>query len=135
MKKYLLFIFMAMTAIAVHAEFNRLVFCTLDGEEQSVGLTDLSISFTNGEMIATSEGESVKIPLTALKSMEFSSGMSGNVTVSADNRLEGKITVYNTDGQLYGSFDSMTSACNGLPTGVYVFKAENGLTSKVLINR
>lgn len=136
MKKYLLLVFMAITAIAVHAEYNRLVFRTLDGEELSVGLSDLNISFTSGEMLATSEGESVKIALTSLESMEFANGTTTSIeNVNTGNKLEGKIMVYTTDGQLYGSYDSVTSACATLQTGVYIFKAENGINTKIIINR
>lgn len=135
MKKYLFLLCMIIIAFAVHAEYNRLVFRTLDGNEQSVGLTDLNISFVNGEMIAISEGESVKISLASLKSMEFSNAHSSIKDILADKESGGKVSVYNTDGQLFGIYESVKSACAKLPSGIYIIKAESGLTSKIMINR
>lgn len=135
MKKYLLPIFMTFTAIAGHAEFNSLVFSTLSGDKQSVGLTDLNITFADGEMRATSKGESVRIALTSLESMEFSDDMSGIESVSTEKLPQGKVTVYATDGQFQGSYDSATAALAKMPNGVYILKDENGITSKILIIR
>lgn len=126
---------MVITALAANAEFNRLVFRTLEGDEQSVGLSDLNISFTNGEMVAISEGESVKISLASLKSMEFCNNHAGIINIFADKEFEGKVLVYNADGQFYGFYESVKSACAKLPSGIYIFKAENGLTSKIMIKR
>lgn len=135
MKKYLFLVILALSAFAIHAEYSRLVFQTLNGETKSVGLTNLNITFTNDEMIASSDGESVKIALTSLKSMEFSNDQAGIESVTVDGNLEGKITVYTTTGQRLGDYSSVTSARTALPSGIYIFKAENGHTSKMLINR
>lgn len=135
MKKYLLLLCMFITATAVHAEFNRLLFRTLEGKEQSVGLAGLNISFSNGELIAISEGESVEIPLASLKSMEFSNDKSGIPDVIAGTESGGKVSVYNAEGHFYGLYESVTSACAQLPGGVYILKTENGITSKIMINR
>lgn len=135
MKKYLLLLCTVITAFTVRGEFNRLVFHTIEGNEQSIGLTDLNISFTDGEMVAISKGELVKISLSSLKSMEFCNDYSGIIDFLAVKEFEGKVSVYNTDGHLYGIFESVTLAYNKLPSGVYIFMVENGLTSKIKINR
>lgn len=135
MKKYLLSVCIVLTAFAVNAEYKRLVFRTIEGNEQSVGLSRLHISFTNGKMVAVSEGESVEISLTSLKSMEFSDNHTGIKDILADKEFAGKVSVYDTDGRLHGRYESATSACAKLPSGVYIIRAENGATSKILINR
>lgn len=134
MKKYLLSAILAISALCGHAEFNRIVFRTLDGGEQSVGITDLNISFSNGEMIATSTGESVKMELTELKSMAFYNASSGIGQITGMTG-EGKVEIYSPVGIRIGNFDSEAAAMNSLPGGVYIVKFENGLTSKMLINR
>lgn len=135
MKRFLLILMMVITANAVNAEFNRLVFHTLDGEEQSIGLNDLNISFENGELLAISEDESLRISLNSLNSMEFANeiptGIGSNMVA---DKLNGEIAVYTPDGSIYGIYNSISSAFSELPAGVYIFKSENGNTAKILIN-
>lgn len=121
-----------MSAFGMHAEFNRLVFRTLTGGEQSVGLTDLKITFADGQLLATADGESVAIDLNSLSSMEFAYV---EPTGIANTAIEGAVTAYSADGINYGAFESKDAAAAALPNGLYIIKSETGLTSKLLINR
>lgn len=133
MKKYLLLAILAVISVGVHAEHDRLVFRTLSGDEQSVGVEDLDIIFADGDLIATSGSEIVKIPLMSLKSMEFSDTNSSVSTVSSDDGTE--VYVYSVDGVSVGVYGSKYDALNDLPVGIYVLKSKNGVTSKVLISK
>lgn len=133
MKKYLLSVLTVATAIAVNAEYKRLVFSSSDGTEQSIGLTNLNITFADGEMVATSEGEMVKMPLASMQSMEFSNEVVSNIP--SISMAEERVTVYDTLGRRVGSYESSAAASAALPSGVYVFKTENGITYKKMINR
>lgn len=136
MKKPLLCAILALSALAGSAEYNRLVFHTLDGNVQAVGLTELNITFADGEMIATSKGESVRVNVASLEFMEFADDGTGAIdAVSAAERLAGAVTVYTADGQLYGRFPSVSEACSSLPGGIYLFQTERGTTSKIMITR
>lgn len=134
MRKYLLLAILAMTAIGVHAEYNRLVFRTISGEELSVGVTGLNITFTNGELLATSESASVKIPLTSLKSMAFDNGDVSGVQ-AIPTPVESAVTVYSTDGICQGTFETKAAATDALPNGLYIIETENGNVTKMLINK
>lgn len=133
MKKCLLSAILAVGALGLHAEYNRLVFTTTDGNVKSVGLTNLNVKFSDGDMIASSAGESVKIDLASLKSMEFGNGEASIVAVPNTRRTP--VAVYSVDGICVGKFDSEAEAMNLLPAGLYITKDENGLTSKMLITR
>lgn len=136
MKKYFFLLVLAMTAIATHAEFNRLVFRTVDGEEQSIGIQELDITFVNDQMIARSEGESVKIALTSLRSMEFSNGdKTGLDDLLMVGVSEGKVAVYSVEGYSLGMYDSLSLAYSVLPQGVYVVRDEKGRFSKIVKGR
>lgn len=135
MKRFLFLAFAAAASIGVHADYNRLVFNTLDGGAQSVGLEGLNITFAGGEMTALSDGESVKIAVPSLKSMEFGQGQSGIDAVTSDKGASGAVSVYSIDGLLQGTFDSAASAAEALPGGAYIIKAENGVASKIIIRR
>lgn len=132
MKKYLLSAILAVISIGVYAEYNRLVFSTINGEEQSIGVKDLNITYLNGEMIATSGSELVKIPLISLKSMEFSDINSVGSVSFSDNS---NVTIYSVNGICLGTFESHSNALNGLPFGIYILKSKNGETSKVSISK
>ncbi len=134
MKKYLLLAASVITAIGVHAEFSRLVFRTIDGNTQSVGLTDLNITFSEGEMIATGDGESVKISLNSLSSMEFDNNQASVNEILGKGDVTGRVSIFTTDGKHIGDYDSMAAACSSLTGGIYLLKTENGFTSKVKIN-
>lgn len=133
MKKCLLFAILAVCALGLRAEFNRLVFYTLDGEEQSVGLTGLNITFVNGELVATSEEASATVPLASLASMEFANGEIDGIKAASTAELA--VTVYSADGICQGAFASKDAARETLPSGLYIIKSHNGLTSKMLINK
>lgn len=131
-KKYIFLLILAAISLGVHAEYNRLLFRTLTGEEKSIGLSDMNIIYTNGEMIATSGNESVKIPLATLKSMEFSNSNSVGSAMGDD---VSEVNVYSVNGICLGNFDSKADALNALPTGVYILKSKKGVTSKVSISK
>ncbi|MDE7421712.1 MAG: hypothetical protein K2N35_16090 [Muribaculaceae bacterium] len=132
MKKILLSAILAVISIGVHAEYNRLVFRTLSGEEQSIGVKDLSIKYENGDMIAVSGSESVKIPLTSLKSMEFSDINAVGEVSAVDNS---EVTAFSVNGICLGKFETKSDALNGLPTGIYILNSKNGVTFKVSISK
>lgn len=135
MKKYIIPVLMAVCAVGAHADsFNWLVFRTADGVEQPIGLADLVITFEDGELRATSQDESLAIPLATLKSMAFSNGESGIESV-VTHLPEGRVTVFNAEGQSVGMYESATEAFARLAAGVYIIKAENGLTTKIMIAR
>lgn len=135
MKKYLLSAASLIAAFAMHAEFNRLVFRTIDGNVQSVGLTDLNITFTDTGMIATADGESVEIALNSLVSMEFENNPADVNEIAAPESINGKVSLYTADGKHIGDYDSLISASYKLSAGIYIMKAENGITYKVKINQ
>lgn len=132
MKKYLLLAILAACALGARAEFNRLVFHTLTGDEQSVGLTGLNITFADGQLMATADGESLAIDLVSLESMEFAYVEPSGI---AEAPVDGVVTAYSADGISYGSFASKDAASQTLPSGLYIIKSETGLTYKLLINR
>ncbi|MDE6010117.1 MAG: hypothetical protein K2F87_01540 [Muribaculaceae bacterium] len=126
---------LALSALTCNAEFTRLVFHTLDGNVQGVALSDLNITFSDGEMIATSGGESVRIDVASLEYMEFADNDTTVGVTGASSAPAGTVKVYTADGHAYGQFDSLNEACASLPGGLYLINTENGENSKIMINR
>lgn len=135
MKKFFLLFFVVMTAMSVSSQYNKLTFRTTNGEEHFVGLTNLNITFTKGEMIAKSDEHAVTLPLNSLESMEFTVGIAAISEVLTDKEFKGKLSVYTTDGKLLGIYESADAALAKLPQGLYIFTAGNGVTTKIKIDR
>ena len=74
MKKLLILTMLAaLTTGARAAEYNYLVFTLSDGSEQAIVATGLNITFTDGNLVATTGNETLAtIPLASLLKMQFS---------------------------------------------------------------
>ena len=115
----LLCIFSSLTMRA--ADYQYLVFTQTDGTTQAVAATNLSISFADGNLIATSGNETLAtLPLATLSAMEFSNdGTTGIEGISADQLATDSATViYDLNGRRMPQGEQ-------LPKGVYILKNSN----------
>ena len=127
MKKLLVLTMLAaLTLGARAAEYSYLVFTLSDGTTQSVSATDLNITFANGNMTATSGGNTVTIALSNLTKMEFSNeGATGISTVNCDFTTTDDTEVYDLNGRRLPSNATLSR-------GIYIIKS-NGKTTKVQV--
>ena len=119
------------------ADYQYMVFTMNDGTTQAVTATDLTISFANDNLIASSGSETLAtLPLATLASMEFSAAGSttainevgtGETVISDVNSIitDSNTVIYDLQGRLipHGS---------ALPKGTYIVK-NNNRTIKVNI--
>lgn len=108
------------------ADYNYLVFTLNDGSEQAIVATNLNITFTDGNLVATTANETLAtIPLATLQKMQFSesntTGISGLPLDSQDDikaiyDLQGRMMPLNTQ----------------LPKGTYIVKTSSR-TIKVFV--
>lgn len=101
------------------ADYNYLVFTTNDGSEQAIVATGLSITFTDGNLVAATANETLaSIPLASLQKMHFSetgtTGISalpfgGNDDIKAIYDLQGRMMPLDTQ----------------LPKGTYIVKTSS----------
>lgn len=75
MKKKFMFLFSATLAVvAAHAEtYPYLTFQKMDGSTVSIGVESLTMTFSDGKLIATNGSESQELTASDLASMYFSS--------------------------------------------------------------
>ena len=127
MKKLLILTMLAALTLGTRAaEYSYLVFTLSDGTTQSVSTTDLNITFANGNMTATSGGNTVTIALSNLTKMEFSNeGATGISTVSCDFTITDDTEVYDLNGRRLPSNATLSR-------GIYIIKS-NGKTTKVQV--
>ena len=108
------------------ADFNYLVFTLNDGSEQAIVATGLNITFTDGNLVATTANETLAtIPLITLQKMRFSeSNTTGISTLSTFSEDDIK-AIYDLQGRMM-PLDSQ------LPKGTYIIKTSDR-TIKVFV--
>ena len=119
------------------ADYQYMVFTMNDGTTQAVTATDLTISFANDNLIASSGSETLAtLPLATLASMEFSND--GNTTaistVNADETAVLDVNSIITDSNtvIYDLQGRVIPHGSALPKGTYIVK-NNNRTIKVNI--
>ena len=101
------------------ADYNYLVFTLNDGSEQAIVATDLNITFTDGNLVATTGNETLaSIPLASLQKMQFSeSNTTGIRALSLDSQDDIK-AIYDLQGR-------MMPLNTQLPKGTYIIKTSS----------
>ena len=102
-------------------DYQYLVFTLSNGTTQAVTATDLSITFTSDNLVATSGNETLAtLPLSTLTSMEFSNnGTSGIESVSVNQlTTDSNTVIYDLNGRQMPKDTT-------LPKGVYILKNSN----------
>lgn len=114
-------------------ELGYLHFEKTTGEKTEVPSNGLTITFKDGQLIATpAEGKVVTLVLSELKSMYFSATSTAIKSIDDGATAGSSTAVYNLQGQLLNG--QATRLPGGqLPKGVYVVKTKNGETKKVLV--
>ena len=117
------------------ADYQYMVFTMNDGTTQAVTATDLTISFANDNLIASSGSETLAtLPLATLASMEFSND--GNTTaistVNADETAVFDVNSIITDSNtvIYDLQGRVIPHGSALSKGTYIVK-NNKRTIKV----
>lgn len=140
MKALLLTIFMAMGAVSASAQsYNFLTLQQTNGDEQSLSISGLKITFSDGNLVATNGTETATIPLESMQKMYFAAQATGiaqatdNVTVSA-KIVGGKLLVSAPAGsqvQVYSVDGRQLSTEATFTKGVYVVRID-GKSLKIL---
>ena len=109
-------------------DYQYVVFTLNNGTTQAVTATNLSITFTSDNLVATSGNETLAtLPLSTLTSMEFSTdGTTGISQITADQLITDDNTV------IYDMQGRQMPQGAALPKGVYIVK-NNNRTFKVNI--
>ena len=108
------------------ADYNYLVFTLNDGSEQVIVATNLNITFTDGNLVATTANEILAtIPLATLQKMQFSESNTTDISgLQLDSQDDIK-AIYDLQGR--------TMPLNTqLPKGTYIVKTSSR-TIKVFV--
>lgn len=134
MKHLLLILFGLLLPLTASADFPSIAFTTITGDEKVISADGLEITFSNGNMTATSSSASFTIPLTQIASMQFSNKIDASVSVSAIGS-DNPFVVYTPQGICRGTFSDFNSLKFNLEPGIYIIRSANGETSKISISK
>lgn len=131
MKRFVLFVaLMAMVSARVMAdEYPYLTFEQTDGTITTIAATGTTITFNNGNLIASQDGETKTIALTDLNKMYFSATSAvRNMFAEEESDYE----IYSIEGCKIGTYKSLSDAQAILSQGIYVVK-KSGNTYKTIM--
>ena len=108
------------------ADYNYLVFTLNDGSEQVIVATNLNITFTDGNLVATTANETLAtIPLATLQKMQFSESNATSISGLPLDSQDDIKAIYDLQGR--------TMPLNTqLPKGTYIVKTSSR-TIKVFV--
>ena len=126
MKRLMILTLLSVITLATRAaDYNYLVFTLNDGSEQAIVATN-SITFTDGNLVATTADETLAtIPLTTLQKMQFSES---NTTAISALPLDGQDDIK----AIYDLQGRMMPLNTQLPKGTYIVKTSSR-TIKVFV--
>ena len=127
MKRLTILTLLSVITLATRAaDYNYLVFTLNDGSEQAIVATSLNITFTDGNLVATTANETLAtIPLAMLQKMQFSESNTTDISgLQLDSQDDIK-AIYDLQGR--------TMPLNTqLPKGTYIVKTSSR-TIKVFV--
>ncbi len=101
------------------SNYQYLVFTLSDGTQKAVTASGLTITFSDGNLVATSGSSTLAtIALTSLTSMVFSNETTGIDNIESSLTIDESAAIYDMGGRLMPR-DAQ------LPKGVYIMKTNN----------
>lgn len=123
MKKVLFVILLAaQTASAELYDYPYMAFQTTDGIVKTVSVSSLSLSVSNGVLIATSDDGTESFTLSDLSKMYFTSEAVVTKVQNLESTGSSEVEVTSLAGVFCGTFPSVEAARQSLPAGMYIVK-------------
>ena len=131
-----LLITLVISAAIVHfaqaGDFTYLTFRSVDGKEISFSVSQLKITFSNGQLVAENSETNQTISLSDLNKMYFTNSAVTNIEKDQPIADEAGVEVFTTAGVNMGRFSSLSQAKQTLSTGAYIVK-QSDKTYKIAI--
>lgn len=112
----------AQTASAELYDYPYMAFQTTDGIVKTVSVSSLSLSVSNGVLIATSDDGTESFTLSDLSKMYFTSEAVVTKVQNPESTGSSEVEVTSLAGVFCGTFPSVEAARQSLPAGMYIVK-------------
>ena len=125
MKKNLipaLLLFVAQTASAELYDYPYMAFQTADGTVKTVSVSSLSLTISDGTLIATSGESAEQFTLSDLSKMYFTTEAVATKVQNPESTEPSEVEVTSLAGIPCGVFSSVEAARQSLPAGMYIVK-------------
>lgn len=113
-------------------DFTYLTFRSIDGTEISFSVSQLKITFSNGQLVAENSETNQTISLSDLNKMYFTNSAVTNIEEAQPVEGEADVEIFTTAGVSMGRFSSLNQAKQALSMGVYIVK-QSDRTYKIAI--
>ena len=123
---FLSFLFTCLLLSASATDYKFLTFESTDGSKVSLEATGLTLTFSDGNLVAS---DGTVLSLSNLAKMYFTE--TSGIT-NATNSASGVITIYTVSGVLVGTFTEGQTP-SSLSKGIYIIKDHQGNTHKTTI--
>lgn len=123
MKKVFFALLLAVqTASAELYDYPYVAFQTTDGIVKTISVSSLSLTVSDGVLIATSDDGAESFTLSDLSKMYFTTEAAVTKVQNAESTDTSGVEVTSLAGVFYGTFPSVEAARQSLPAGMYIVK-------------
>lgn len=129
MNKWLILSVLTALPMTMAADYTSFAFTTPQGQKV-IKADGLTITFADGNLVATNVDGTTLLPLSGLSKMEFSNSPTTGI---AELGAEQSISVYTPEGIFMGTFANLEAARANLGKGLYILRTADGKTSKTIL--
>ncbi len=122
-KTILIGIASAIGVTAMAADFPYVTFKMTNGSSKAISSENLSMTFQDGNLVATNNDGTFQMPVSGISKFYFDSGTKVETVGAADSNSG--VKVFSTTGAYLGVFESADQARESLSPGVYVMRSGN----------
>ena len=128
-----LFLFLSFLFASVSDAYNYpyLTFRTVHGAEQSIAVESLSLTFTDGQLVARNADGQLMFTLPELSKMYFSADPL-SVSPSLSEAASVNVEVFSVSGTYLGRFASVRQMRAVLARGIYIIRINNTIQKFVI---
>lgn len=120
---YIIFILCAAFGLTVQAgDYTYLAFRSNDGTEISLSVSNLKITFSNGQLVAVNSETNQTFSLSDLYKMYFTNSAITNIEEVLPTDFDSEVEIFTTSGVSKGRYDNLNQARQTLTKGVYIVK-------------
>lgn len=130
---FIIFILCAAFGFSVQAgDYDYLAFRNNDGTEISLSVSNLKITFSNGQLVAVNSETNQTFSLSDLNKMYFTNSAITNIEGDLPTDFDSEVEIFTTSGVSKGRFNNLNQARQTLTKGVYIVK-QSDKTYKIAV--
>ena len=120
---FIIFILCAAFSLSIQAgDYTYLAFRCNDGTEISLSVSNLKITFSNGQLVAVNSETNQTFSLSDLNKMYFTNSAITNIEEVLPTDLDTEVEIFTTSGVIKGRYNNLYQARQTLSKGVYIVK-------------